>query len=91
MSFCFWGAHSKVLERLLEGVRAPRPLLVFEPKRALVGTFGEKFPGGGLLMEGAIQKLHNGQVGERDDDFITYSYIYFEGRGYCTKQLRNGG
>ena len=30
---------------------------------------------------GAIQKLRNVQRGEGVDDFVTYSYVYFEGEG----------
>ena len=30
---------------------------------------------------GAVQKLRNGQRGERVNDFVTYRYAYFEGEG----------
>ena len=30
------------------------------------------------LKLGAIQKLRNGQSGERVDDFVAYRYVYFE-------------
>ena len=42
------------------------------------------------LVLGAIQKLRNGQRGEGVHDFVTNRYVYFEGGGYFSKQLRNG-